>query len=54
MQLTLGFLASPTTQLPLWNELDPEARAELVANLARLIANASQPQEEQEVREHDD
>ena len=54
MQLTLGFLASPTTQLPLWDELDPEARAALVANLARLITKASQSQGEEEIGEHDD
>lgn len=54
MQLTLGFLSSPTTQLPPWNELDPQARAEAVAILARLIANASPPPGDAEVRDHDD
>ena len=54
MQLTLGFLSSPTTQLPRWNELDPEALAEAVAILARLIANAAQPPGAEEVRDHDD
>ena len=56
MQLTFGFLPSPhaPAQLPLWHQIDPTARAELVLILARLIANAAVTPTEEEVNDHDD
>ena len=56
MQLTFGFLPSPHAPalLPLWTEIDPTARAELVEILARLIAKAAAAPIQEEGTDHDD
>jgi hypothetical protein len=41
MQLGLDLLESPTPQAHVWEALSEEQRAELVAVLARLIAQAA-------------
>jgi hypothetical protein len=40
--------------LPLWHEIDPTTRAELVEILARLIAHAALAPTQEEATDHDD
>ena len=56
MQLTFGFLPFPHAPAlhPLWTEIDPTARAELVEILARLIAKAAVAPVQEEGTNHDD
>jgi hypothetical protein len=56
VQLTFGFLPPPhaPAQLPLWIEIDPSARAELVQLLARLIANAAAAPTQEEDTDYDE
>lgn len=48
MQLTLAFLEDPPAQPTLSNQLDPEARVEVVRILARIIAQAITAAEQKE------
>jgi hypothetical protein len=45
MQLTLAFLEDPPAQPTLSDQLDPEARIEAVEILARIIAQATAPEQ---------
>jgi hypothetical protein len=56
VQLTFGFLPPPQApaQLPLWHQIDPTTRAELLEILARLIASAALAPIEEEGTDHDE
>ena len=53
MQLNLVFLEVPSPSASLWQALDEEQRVVVLEVLARLIAQAAQPQSDAEVNDDD-
>ena len=53
MQLDLAFLDIPSPARAVWEQLDEEQRAAVLAVLARLLAQAAAPQPSVEVSSDD-